>query len=453
MRGRKLLLVSLAANLGLAVGWFISTQHASSSAQKVSSSNTTAAIQFKTNVVVRRQFFSWREVESSDYPTYIANLRDIACPEQTIHDIIIADVNTLFSRRRALEIVTPDQQWWRSEPDTNIAAVAEGKTRVLDEERRNLLAQLLGPNWESGDLVSLPRPSQPALVLDGPVLGVLPTDVKETVEQITLRSQKRIQDYVEAQRLAGKEPDLAELARLRQQARSELAGVLTPPQVEEYLLRYSDTADNLRTELGDLRFFNATPDEFRNIFHAVDRINEQLAAISDSDPQAAQTRASLELQREAAIKNTLGEQRFKDYMVLHDPGYRDAMDFAQGANLPQSAPAIYEINQAAAQEQNRILSDTNLTAEQRSVELKKVELLQSQANAIVVGQPLLNDEPPLPPATSYTLIIGDNIASVSLRFGIPMSAIRAANPDLDLRNARPGDRIRLPEPVLTPVKR
>ena len=34
-----------------------------------------SAVPAKTNVVVRRQYFSWQEVESSDFPTYVANLR------------------------------------------------------------------------------------------------------------------------------------------------------------------------------------------------------------------------------------------------------------------------------------------------------------------------------------------------------------------------------------------
>src|SRR5262249_8592047 len=114
----------------------------------------------RTNVVLRRQFFSWQEVESPDYPTYIVNLRNIGCPEQTIRDIIIADVNALYSRRRATEVVTPEQQWWRSEPDTNVLQVALDKLRVLDDERKALLTRLLGANWESGDLVNLPRPSK-----------------------------------------------------------------------------------------------------------------------------------------------------------------------------------------------------------------------------------------------------------------------------------------------------
>jgi hypothetical protein len=44
--------------------------------------------------------FNWSQVESSDYSTYIANLRSIGCPEQTIRDIITADVDSQYAPRR-----------------------------------------------------------------------------------------------------------------------------------------------------------------------------------------------------------------------------------------------------------------------------------------------------------------------------------------------------------------
>jgi hypothetical protein len=48
------------------------------------------------------QPFRWAQVESSDYPTYIANLRGIGCPEQTIRELIAADLDDLFAPRRAV---------------------------------------------------------------------------------------------------------------------------------------------------------------------------------------------------------------------------------------------------------------------------------------------------------------------------------------------------------------
>jgi hypothetical protein len=44
--------------------------------------------------------FRWSQLESSDYRLYVANLRGIGCPEQTIRDIITADVDNLYSTRR-----------------------------------------------------------------------------------------------------------------------------------------------------------------------------------------------------------------------------------------------------------------------------------------------------------------------------------------------------------------
>ena len=78
--------------------------------------------------------FRWSQLESSDYRTYVANLRRVGCPEQTIQDIIKADVDELYTRkRRNLEI----QQ--ASQPE----AVAAG-THELQREERAVLAQLLG---------------------------------------------------------------------------------------------------------------------------------------------------------------------------------------------------------------------------------------------------------------------------------------------------------------------
>src|SRR6185295_3696697 len=115
-------------------------------------------------------------------------------------------------------------------------------------------------------------PSRPGVVLDGPVLGVLPMETKQAVENISVRAEDRMRAYLEARRAAGKGPDPAELAKLRQQTRFELASVLSPPQLEEYLLRYSDTATNLRARIGELRYFSPSPDEFRAIFRATDAL-------------------------------------------------------------------------------------------------------------------------------------------------------------------------------------
>lgn len=454
MRSRMTLGLSLTANLILALGWLWSVnlysrrQHPT--AEFVPPATTTPLI--KTNVLVRRQFFSWRELESDDYATYIQNLRAIACPEQTIRDLIIADVNALYARRRATEIITPEQQWWRSLPDEEILKVAMARANAIDLERRGLLTQLLGTNWESGDLISLPRPSRLGVALDGPVLGVLPTEVKQAVQEINLRSQDRLAAYQEAQREAGKPADPATLASLQQQARAELAQVLTAPQLEEYLLRFSETAGALRKELGDLKHFNATPDEFRALFRAANALDLQLQALTDAtDPLSVNARRALEEQRLAAIRNALGTERFAQFLLLQDPRYQDAYATAAQAGTPEVAGALYELNRAAQEEQARLRAQTGLTAEQLAIELKRAELEVLKGTAQVLGQEL-PPEPPLPPMPeprkTHVLKAGEGLNSVARIYGVEPDALRVANPNIDFTKLKGGESVSIPIKLL-----
>jgi len=456
MRWRVIGLVSLGLNIALAAGWIASTRReAAKLAAATASSTQTPITSTHTNIVLRRQLFSWKEIESPDYTTYIANLRSIGCPEQTIHDLIIADVNGTFARRRATEVVTAEQQWWRSEPDSNVVRVAVQKLQELEDERRDLLTRLLGPNWEGSDMVSLPRPSRQGVVLDGAVLGTLPTDTKQALQQISLRSADRMQAYLESQRSLGQEPDPVALAKLRQQTRDDLARVLSPPELEEFLLRYSQTATDLRATFGQLKYFDPTPDEFRAVFRATDTIDQKLDLLADAtDPSSVQARQALKSQRENAIKVALGPKRYEEYQMLHDPLYQEAVAAAAKAGAPESAAQIYAVNLAAMAEQNLIRSNMFLTSEQRNIELKRLELEQLQATAVASGH-ALPPEPPTPPPTPpvkkfHVSGPGDSIGTIALMYGLPESAIKAANPRVNFNRLKPGEQIIIPRSPFMP---
>jgi hypothetical protein len=453
MRWRAVALISLAANVLLAAGWLL-TGHGRPIRNSGGDGADASRTQSRTNFVVRKQIFSWREIESPDYPTFIANLRSIDCPEQTIRDIIIADVNALYSLKRATNLVTSEQQWWRSEPDPAVVLAAAEKSRELEDERRALLSSLLGTTWEAGDMASIPRPSRPGVVLDGTLLGTLSAESKAAIEDITERSQERLQAYLDAQRTAGKNPDPAEVTRLRQQTRTELQRVLSPPQLEEFLLRYSQNANNLRSEFGQLKFFEPNANEFREVFRATDALDQQIQLLSNStDPNDIAHLKTLQEQRELAIKNALGASRYQQYVQLHDTAYRDALSTAVQAGTPEAANAIYAVNLAISAEQARINADTNLTTEQKAIELKRIELEQLKATTEATGQELPGEPPPPPqppPRKIHVIRPGDSPALLSLLYGVPFSAIRSANPNANLNRLRPGDTIFLPSQAGAP---
>jgi len=310
---------------------------------------------------------------------------------------------------------------------------AVARIRELDEERRALLTSLLGSDWETGDQVSLPRPSRPGLNLDGAVLGTLPTDVKQKVQEIFARAQERIEAYTEARRQAGKTPEISELARLHQQARIELAGVLTPPQLEEYLLRYSQNAGDLRAELGQLKHFNALPDEFRTIFRATDSYDLQLRLLADAtDTSSVQMREALLTQRENALKLALGRERYEEYecctirFIAMPTRPRNKLAIRMRLHPLRNQPGSHPgIGAHPRQHQYHFRATRHRTEEGGT--------RTSQSPRPGAGPGSAEDPPPRPSSAkeSPRATSGENLSFLSRLYGVNPDALRAANPGLD----------------------
>ena len=109
MNARNLLLVSVLLNVGLLAGFALHLNRApvpteakpapASAPTQVSKRSPASASEPgpKPTATASGEAFNWRSVESDDYKKYIAKLRTIGCPEETIKDILIADVNKLYA--------------------------------------------------------------------------------------------------------------------------------------------------------------------------------------------------------------------------------------------------------------------------------------------------------------------------------------------------------------------
>jgi hypothetical protein len=386
VRGRVLLWLSLGLNVALAawVAHLLRTPDPGSSPQPIIATPILSANLVKTNIVVRRQNFVWSQIESDDYATFITNLRQIGCPEATIRDIIVADVSQLYARRRAAEVVTSPQQWWRSDPDPSISRAALAQAKALEDERHAWLTKLLGPDWESADY---PLPSLASLtVLDGPVLGILPPETKLALQRLEQQSLERQMTYLRTQQDEGQVPEPAALARLRQHTREELAKVLTPAQLEEYLLRYSNNANQLRARL---RGFDASPDEFRSLFRTLDPIDQALQGLpaNGRDSDEAGRGRELEQQRETALQETLGQERYQDYKLSQDPRYRQARTIAEQAGVEQDKilplAVLYRLTEM---EEQKIRSDGSLTVQEQTERLEATRSTQQESLRRLLGE-------------------------------------------------------------------
>jgi hypothetical protein len=88
----------------------------------------------------------WSQLESSDYRTYVANLRSIGCPEQTLRDIITADVGSLFALKRApLEAELATLSGGSPGAHSGSRPTVAAEVLRLRREEAALIASLLGP--------------------------------------------------------------------------------------------------------------------------------------------------------------------------------------------------------------------------------------------------------------------------------------------------------------------
>src|SRR3954447_7265203 len=97
---------------------------------------------------------SWSSIESTNYTTYIKNLRDIGCPEETVRDIILTDISKLYAKRRAaLRAQLQPYRFWQTgdalQNDYRSNPELQGHLQELEKEQRALVKQLLGVDYRA----------------------------------------------------------------------------------------------------------------------------------------------------------------------------------------------------------------------------------------------------------------------------------------------------------------
>ncbi len=332
-------------------------------------------------VIYRTNQFHWRDVESGDYRTYIANLRAIGCPENTIKDIILTDVMKLYASRRGQFFQNGHEFyfWETNERRALNARQLEEKERQLariDKELPGVLRELLGINYER-EINKYFVDSQE----DERRLGFL--DQTKQSAMLSLREEmeglrERILERTENQELTPEQ--IAELKQIEKLHRERLAAILSPLELEEYELRTSDTAERLRANLIG---FNPTETEFREIYRLRKAFDERFA-FGGGDEEKRLAEAALEEQ----IKVKLGE-RFADYDRARNRDYRDLVLFAQVHELPSStALAILEIKEIAEHEARNLLNNRSIAEQDRLTALRSIEAETERGVKDTLGEKL-----------------------------------------------------------------
>ncbi len=380
MRARVLLVLSLGFNLFLAASLYVATEPLKEPPVPVPPPVDNVIV--KTNVQVRHQNFTWEMLQSTNYVILINNLRAIGCPEQTIRDIVVSEVDRLYARRRLNEVDYPNYQWWKSTPDPALAQAAEEKLRSLETERREFLTGLLGAGWDAEAKEAIA--ARAGITLTGPILRDLPAATKLAVLDIVATAQLKIEAYQQSQNLQGNPIDPTEMVRLREEPLVPLATILQPEAYDEFVLRYSPAAQQLREMM---RTMTLEPDQFRNLYSALSGIiGQPLYFYAGSDPALVKQQQQLATQSEAVIKATLGDTLYASYQLSLDPLYRSSQSLAQQLTLPANVVMpLYQINRATQAEMDRIRKDDTMSNDEKVEALAQTQVEEQQSVQQLLG--------------------------------------------------------------------
>jgi hypothetical protein len=379
MSVRLWLILSIGLNLFLAAGLYVATRPFDASVINTSSSPD---LYIRTNVIVRHENFTWDQVESTNYATLVRNLRAMACPETTIRDIAVARVTRLFAHRKLSEVVYPNYQWWRSDPDPDVVQAAAARIQSLDLERRDMLTSLLGESWEVETHEA--TVARGGITLTGPILGEMSSTVKQAALVLLAAGQQKIDAYQEQMRVQNRAVDPMEMARLREEPLSQLAAIMSPEQYDEFSLRYSPGAQQLREQM---RGMNLSATQFSELFTALNPIiGQPVYFYAGRDPLLLKQQQQLQTQSEAVLKQVLGAAVYSSYQLHQDPLYRSAETVAQQLGVPSTeTTSMYEINRATQAEMDRIRHDDTLSSDEKVAALAQTQVQQQQALEQLLG--------------------------------------------------------------------
>jgi hypothetical protein len=336
----------------------------------------------RTNVVVRHENFTWQMVESTNYATFVKSLRTIGCPEQTIRDIITSEIGRVYAHRKLTEVEYPNYEWWRSDPDPEAERAAAAKIQSLDQERRELLASLLGPGWDVQTKEAIA--ARGGITLTGPILGEMSAQAKQAALDVIAAAQLKIEAYEAQQRLGSNSVDPMQMVRLREEPLVPLAAILTQEQYDEFVLRYSPAAQQLREQV---RGMNLSAAQFSGLYSALFSVlGQPVYYYNGTDSGLLKQQQQLQAQSEAVIKETLGAQFYAAFQLSQDPLYRSAQAVAQRLNVPPSAVMpIYQINRATQAELSRIRNDDSLSNDEKVTALAQAQVEQQQSLEEILG--------------------------------------------------------------------
>jgi hypothetical protein len=309
----------------------------------------------------------WPSLQADALPELVRNLRDAGFPPELVRAIAAARLEEAYGARMKALFPGADQlPFWKNQPTDPKVYTASVN---LQRERQLALREALGKDSEPGDSVSD--------ALRGRSLDGLPPDKAEDIRRLFRDYDDKRSEIFASGVVYNMDRD--KIAALEKAQHDAIARVLTPQELEDFDLRNSNTARQLRYDLGA---FNPTEAEFRTLFRLRQPFDEQFSnSYSGGMPSQEAMRQRSDAQRllNEQIKAALGPERGAEYQRTTDYAYRQTSLIVARLELPpETTNSVFAVQQDLQQRARDTMMNRSLAPDARTQQLAE---LQQEATA------------------------------------------------------------------------
>lgn len=352
------LVVSLAANIGLAAVYMSIKSQSETEKRPASSKNIPGQKAAPSAAELLAAAFKARNARA-----LLTQLRALGVSDLAARDFVNEVIwQKYYERRRALQKIrsgTGEKYWQRNSKTYSQFTVAErAELRELANKARNESLDILGidsslATERTAMRYSFLPPAKVAQLMD------LQRDYGEMNRALSDETARfKLPSDAERQRV------------LRDEYRKDLVAILTPEELDAYDRRFSPTAMTLRRNFSA---FQATEAEYLAVYDMMKMVSEAYSTnkLSTLTPAQLSDRRKTAEDVVGEIKAMLGDERYELYKRSQSADYRRLQDAADRFQLPQETiNGVYNLRDTVGAESQRILSDTTLSPAEKKQALQ-----------------------------------------------------------------------------------
>lgn len=359
MRPYPLILgLSLLANLGLAIVHFRQPEPTAAATPTSVTTELAANDQTRAATATQREFEQLPallgRLQTGDLTIELEELRQLGLPEDTIKTLAEGAIMRRFREGMAALNRDGNINYWQG---------GYAQTKEQREKQRKMM-QLMRDLGEQARLAGIRWDMFSNYANE----GILPEEKALLVARIKQdHDEMRSQIHMEAQGLM-LERDQEKLRFLNEEYQKDLAAALTPQELEEWNLRNSNTARQLKSQLAHMQ---PTEEEFRQIHRLQSVFDETWSYENLGGNIDWQKRGEAEKAMKEEIAVLLGPERYADYSKSTDREFGTLSNLEYRLELPAgTADRLYAMHAESDAAAKAIREDKQLSKDDQKAALK-----------------------------------------------------------------------------------